>query len=189
MDRNLLLAIMLSAAVLLIWELTFGAQQREALEQARKAQQEATTPLTNDSNGNIVRDAGQLGGTETTNTFVSLNDALNNGEGRVPIETTALSGSINLRGGRFDDLVLKDYRETLDENSGNIHLLKPENVESGHFMEQGWLIDGKTTSNETWRLKSGDRLTPDTPIVLTRESNGLSFEKTISVDEHYLFTG
>src|ERR1700735_4431432 len=33
---------------------------------------------------------------------------------RVKLDTPSLTGSINLRGGRIDDLYLKHYRETID---------------------------------------------------------------------------
>jgi len=187
MDRNLLLAIILSAGVLLIWETTIGAQQRESLKAARQASKEIEA---NDPVGNLTpeRTTGTISGS-SAQTFLPLDQALATAPaGRIPVDTPALRGSINLSGGRFDDLVLKNYRETIEPDSGNIQLLKPENVEHGHFMEQGWLVNGQNSLREVWQAPEGARLTPTTPVTLVRRKDGLEFEKTISVDENFMFT-
>ena len=44
---------------------------------------------------------------------------------RLQIAAHRLRGSISLLGARLDDLVLTDYRETLEPNSPNVRLLEP----------------------------------------------------------------
>ncbi len=185
MDRNLILAIVLSAAVLFGWELLVGAPQREAIEAARIAKQAEREQI--DPTANLSKDAGFSGAAPAQN-FMELSEALANGPGRVKIETPRLTGSINLLGGRFDDLTLTDYRETLDADSGNIQLLRPSSTQNGHYIEQGWLIGRGNSSKEVWTLEDEATLTPTTPITLVRQKDGLTFEKTISVDENFMFT-
>lgn len=183
MDRNLIMAIVLSAAVLFGYEVLIGAPQREAIEAARKAQAEQAGQQV-DPSGKLTKEAGF----DTAPSFLNLDTALADSPGRVTIDTPRLSGSINLRGGRFDDLELRDYRETLEGDSGNIQLLKPQRTQDGHYIEQGWLSGTGNSSKEIWQVKSGDTLTPTTPVTLIRSKDGLTFEKTISVDENYMFS-
>ena len=48
---------------------------------------------------------------------------------RIAIDTPALAGSLSLKGGRIDDLYLKDYREGLDKTSPPVEMLRPEGAE------------------------------------------------------------
>lgn len=188
MDRNLILAISLSAAVLLGWELLVGGPQREAYEASRKAQEaQQAAQESIDPSANLARDAS-LGDTSERNGSVSLDEALAASPGRITIETDSLSGSINLRGGRFDHLVLKKYRETQDEDSENIHLLRPATTENGHYVEQGWVTSSGPTHQEVWQVKGNRALTATSPVTLIRQKDDLEFEKTISVDENFMFT-
>jgi len=184
MDRNTILAIVLSAAVLLGYELTFGQQIRE-YRQAEMETQEAAQPQGTQTSADTVERTPQTPGGAIV---ASLEEALSEAPGRVDIDTPALRGSINLAGGRLDDLVLKNYRETVDPDSPNIQLLRPQNVKNGQFIEQGWVVAGAPTAGKRWQVKSGETLTPQSPLVLTREEGGLVFTKTISVDDLYLFT-
>ncbi len=113
---------------------------------------------------------------------------------RIQIETPELSGSINLKGGRLDDLQLTQYHETIEEGSPNITLLSPMGSKAPHkayVASFGWLagqgIDVPTDAT-VWTSKS-KTLTFEKPVTLTwKNSKGLVFEREISVDEHFLFT-
>ncbi len=117
---------------------------------------------------------------------------------RVPIATRGndgkpvLTGSINLTGGRVDDLFLQGYGTTVDKGSPRVDLLRPEATANAFFAEFGWRADnvpGLPDGNTVWSLKSGQTLTEKTPVVLTYTSpGGLVFDRTIAVDDHYLFT-
>ncbi|MFD2236836.1 membrane protein insertase YidC [Aureimonas populi] len=111
---------------------------------------------------------------------------------RVAIDTPQLAGTINLRGARIDDLRLKSYRETVDEDSPNIVLLAPETDANGYFAEFGYSgqnvgeLPGPAT---LWESAGEQTLTPATPVVLTfTNPQGLTFTREISVDANYLFT-
>ena len=60
---------------------------------------------------------------------------------RLPIggrEGDRLRGSIALAGGRIDDLVLSDYKETTEPDSGDIRLFSPAGSASPYYAEFGW---------------------------------------------------
>ncbi len=182
MDRNFILAIVLSMGVLLLWDLLVGAPQREATKAAREAaaaQQEAA------ATENV--DVAGLDGITPTPEAITLEEALAASQGRIEIETPTFTGSINLVGGRIDDLSLTQYREELDDTSPIIRILTPREAEHGHYIQQGWIAGGDVNENAVWSAAAGAKLTPTTPITLTREKDGLVFEKTISVDESYMF--
>lgn len=181
MDRNLILAIVLSIGVLVAWDLMVAGPQREAMKQAREvAAQQAEQ----------VEQAGDVAGLEElepNGAPIAVDEALAQAPGRVPIRTPDLEGSINLRGGRIDDLKLTQYYETLDREE-TIRLLTPREAEHGHYVQLGWLAAGETGQQAVWSAPEGAVLTPQTPVTLTRTQGDLVFEKIISVDERYMFT-
>jgi YidC/Oxa1 family membrane protein insertase len=189
MDRNLILAIVLSAAVLLIWELLILGPQREAMREARE-NAAPSAPAEGAEAGGAAEEL--LGGIRLSDDAapVSVEEALSASEGRVPIKTSTVEGSINLRGGRFDDLKLTRYRQTLDDKADSpvVRLLSPDQTEHGHFVQQGWLVLGEEEASREWTAPDGAILTPATPVTLTRRSGDLVFEKKISIDENYMFT-
>jgi len=119
-------------------------------------------------------------------------DAAKSATPRATISTDALSGSINLVGGRIDDLLLRNYGETVDAKSPRVDLLRPEGTANAWFAEFGWLgqnIPGLPGDKTVWALSGGQVLTPTSPITLSYTSpQGLVFTRKLSVDEHYMFT-
>ncbi|MCX8254116.1 Membrane protein insertase YidC [Beijerinckiaceae bacterium RH AL1] len=113
---------------------------------------------------------------------------------RITIDTPALEGSVALKGGRLDDLALKDYRETPDKNSPNIVLLTPSGAPSAYYAESGFVgqvgadvpLPGPDTQ---WTAAAGQKLTPTMPVTLTWDNGkGLVFTRKIAVDPNYMFT-
>ncbi len=182
MDRNLILAIVLSAGVLLAWDFLVLGPQREAQEAVRAEQ------------ATLAAESGEApdllgGGLSADAAAATVDEALaGSSSGRIPVRTGTLEGSINLRGGRFDDLLLTQYREGLDDQSPVIRLLSPDETEHGHFIQQGWAIGRELGARAQWQAPEGAVLTPAAPVTLTRTDGDLVFEKTISVDEKYMFT-
>jgi YidC/Oxa1 family membrane protein insertase len=111
---------------------------------------------------------------------------------RVGLETPSLTGSINLRGARIDDLYLKRYRETIDPKSPMHELFRPEGAEHAWFAEFNWAgpnAPGLPSGDTLWTAQPGARLTPSTPLILTYDNgHGLSFTRTIAIDADYMFT-
>lgn len=184
MDRNFILAIVLSMGVLLGWEVLIAGPQRDAISAAREEQARSAPPATGVENG----DAADLGVIAAERADATVEEALADAPRRIPIETPKLEGSINLAGGRIDDLKLTAYRQTLDPDSPMIRLLSPRETEHGHYIQQGWVTAAGAGEAAVWEAEAGARLTPATPVTLTRRQGDLVFEKTIAVDENYMFT-
>ncbi|QIG79585.1 membrane protein insertase YidC [Stakelama tenebrarum] len=108
---------------------------------------------------------------------------------RVRIDTPSLSGSINLKGARIDDLVLKQYNETVEDDSPPIHLLSPSGTENAYFAQFGWRGTGVTEPgpDTVWQA-SGETLTPDSPVTLTTTKGSQRFRIELSVDADYMFS-
>ncbi len=113
---------------------------------------------------------------------------------RIVINTPRLKGSIRLKGAMLDDVELKNYKETTNENSPNVFLLTPKKAEAGYTASFDWTGQAEDCPNENthWKiinLEKNAELTPNTPLKLTYDNKkGLVFERTISVDNDYLFT-
>src|SRR5262249_7109092 len=113
---------------------------------------------------------------------------------RVAIDSPGIKGSINLKGGRIDDVVLKKYRETVDASSPNVVLLSPADSPHPYYAEHGWVAEmGKDTTvpgpDTVWKTESKSPLTVSTPVTLSYDNGkGLIFTRTISVDDNYMFT-
>ena len=112
---------------------------------------------------------------------------------RIMIDGDRVRGSILLKGARFDDVVLKDYRAQMEENSPNVFVFSPRNSEHPYFAEFGWTQDGDAgvklpDSNTVWQanrsnLKSGSSVT-----LSWDNGEGLLFTRKIFLDENFLFT-
>ena len=110
---------------------------------------------------------------------------------RVKISTPALTGSIRVKGGRFDDLYLDKYKQTLAEDSSDVELFSPAKTDNPYYAEFGWIATSPNTrvpdSSTVWTVK-GTELTPQTPLVMEwNNGQGLKFIRKISVDDNYMF--
>lgn len=111
---------------------------------------------------------------------------------RVKIEAKSVSGSINLKGGRLDDLQLKDYYKTV-ERKERVNVLSPARTPHPRYVETGWIsatpIEGLPNGDSNWTVKGGNaELTPSTPVTLQYVAGGLTFEKTFTVDDEFGFS-
>ena len=111
---------------------------------------------------------------------------------RIKIENAAVSGSIRIKGARFDELLLNKYKQTLEEDSADVELFAPAKTASPYYAEFGWLSqDGsiRTPGTDTlWTVK-GRELTPQTPVTLEwNNGQGLTFIRRISLDDNYMFS-
>jgi YidC/Oxa1 family membrane protein insertase len=181
-QRNLLLAIVLSIAILLGFQFLYEGpkvQQRQA-EQARQTEQTVNVPAPTAQAPEAPKDRTQL-----------LAEQFAAGT-RVKIATPSLHGSVNLVGGRIDDLTLANYHVTPDQKSPEIVLLSPAGAPNGYYAEFGWVPEDRSVptpdANTRWTAQ-GTELTPDKPLVLTWDNGkGLVFERTVAVDPDYMFT-
>ncbi len=183
-NKNVLLAVILSTAILIGWSFYF--ENPEEAQRKRAEIQGKTETQTS-----IQKPEAPQPSKANPAKSISRNEALKESD-RVLIENKNLSGSISLRGALIDDIILKNYRETLDPNSKPIVLLSPKKYEQGYFVESGWATtksDIKVPDNNSlWQIKEGKKLTPNSPITLEWNSReGLIFSKKIEIDDKYLF--
>lgn len=114
------------------------------------------------------------------------------GDKRISFQNSAVSGSIRLKGARFDDLNLVKYNVSLDDDRLKVNLLKPAKTSHHYFTDLGWLALDKSvklpSSSSLWRSEDVE-LTTEKPVVLTWDNGeGLKIIRHISLDENYLFT-
>jgi YidC/Oxa1 family membrane protein insertase len=179
-QRNLLLAVVLAMVVVFGWQYFAGVPKMQQ-EQA----QQQNTALNQPAKPAAAAPAAPQG--------VPRAQAIKQAP-RTPVMTPTLDGSIDLRGGRFDDLKLRDYRDTPDLNSPEIDLLSPATAEHPYFAEFGWLAAPGSNQkvpdeNTQWRLAKGDTLSPGHDVELTYDNGqGLTFTRHIAVDDEYMFT-
>jgi YidC/Oxa1 family membrane protein insertase len=196
-NKNTILAIVLSALVLLGWQYFFAVPQEKARQEQLQAQQQKQNVPTPDQPKQAQPQAqSQVPGQASAPSSAAPMDrraALANSP-RVPIATDTLQGTIALKGGRIDDLALVKFRETVDPKSPPIVLLSPSGTTDPFYTEFGWT--GSTganvklpTSETVWRQQGAGALSVNHPITLTYDNGeGLEFRRTISVDDKYLFT-
>ncbi|MEM7644155.1 MAG: membrane protein insertase YidC [Pseudomonadota bacterium] len=195
-NKNLILATVLSALVLLIWFLLFPPEQQAPgvtdTGLPGSTQTDGTGALTPPAAPDtpLAATPGAVVATPEESREAALEASA-----RVPVETPRLTGSISLTGGRIDDLSLKDYRETLDDDSPIVTLLTPAGGPGAYYALHGWVPGGDLTFEEVptattdWTAPEGATLTPETPVTLTWDNGaGLIFRKTIAVDADFMFT-
>jgi len=198
-NRNLLLAVVLSLAILLGFELIadqLGLRQPVEPEQQTTQQQSAQQAGSEGGPGPATGDLPSIPGgpepaADQAGQQVSRDQALAAG-GRVEIDTPSLSGSISLVGGRLDDLVLKRYHRSIDPASPQIVLLSPPSAPQAYYAGFGWSATGTAvavpTPETVWQA-DGDVLAPGRRLTLTWDNGqGLRFERVFEVDPDYLFT-
>jgi YidC/Oxa1 family membrane protein insertase len=210
-SKNTILAIVLSAIVLIGWQYFVGLPQLEKQRQEQAQQQAAKTgpgqpgqaaqpPI---ATPGAAPGAGQAPGqvpgavpgqaAPGATTTVTREAALK-ASPRVAIETGSIQGSIDLKGGRIDDISLVKFRETVDPKSPPIVLLSPSGSPDPFYAEFGWTGTAGTnvklpTSDTVWKQSGSGALAVGHPVTLTYDNGeGLEFRRTISVDDKYLFT-
>ncbi|MGA0534074.1 membrane protein insertase YidC [Hansschlegelia sp. KR7-227] len=197
-NRNTILAVALSIAILIGWQFFYARPQMEA-----QRQQQTTQQALNDdkaAGGSAPGAAAPQPGAPAAGTAgapstggKTREDALK-ASPRVKIDSARLDGSIALIGGRVDDVSLKDYRETVDPKSPEIVLFAPLDSPQPYYAEFGFVnAPGGSLklpdARSEWKAETPGPLTSASPVTLTWDNGeGLTFRRTISVDGDYMFT-
>jgi YidC/Oxa1 family membrane protein insertase len=200
-NRNTILAVILSGLILIAWQYFYYVPQQRAAQQAQQAQSElaksaqqatpgSTTPQTGAApapSANVPANNQPAAAPVSRETAIAATP-------RVKIDTPRVSGSISLKGARIDDLSLVQFRETVDPSSPPIVLYSPSGTENPYYAEFGWVPASGSTAkipdyNTVWQQEGSGSLTPTTPVTLKYDNgDGLTFRRTIAIDDRYLFT-
>src|SRR4051794_3114510 len=201
-NRNTILAVILSGLVLIAWQYFYNVPQMERQRALQQTQAElakptaqatpgSTTPQPNtptpSANAPAANQPASAAAIVPRDTAIAATP-------RIKISTPRLSGSISLKGARIDDLALIQFRETVNPASPPIILFSPSGTAEPYYAEFGWVpASGSTVRlpdrDTQWQQEGSGDLTPDTPVKLKYDNgDGLTFHRTISIDDKYLFT-
>jgi len=178
-SKNVIAAISLSAAVIIIYSLFFQPDPeivKKNLTDQKKIQTNTDTP--------VLDQAEFL-------TEITRDEALAANK-RIQFENNSIIGSISLKGATIDDLTFKEYNVKLDSNE-KVILLNPRNVADGYLIESGFVTNNKNINmpqaSTIWNIEGNKKLTNRSPIKLVwNNTQGIIFEKYISLDDQFLFT-
>ncbi len=178
--KNVLLAVILSTIVLIFWATFFEAPVVDKKMSANQTvdNQDLSSPSVDNDTKEIKNE-------------VSRNEIINSSN-RIKVENRNIKGTISLQGGIIDDIIFKNYNETLGSEN-KVVFLNPKNSYNEYFIETGWASGGvekiKLPSLDTiWKSKGSGILTPSSPILLEwNNGDGLIFTKKIELDEKFLF--
>ena len=170
-QKNLLLAIVASLIILLIFQYLFPTE-RKMIEENVEAE-------------NQIKEVPQ-------EKILDREEIVKNNKRIYFSESSRIKGSISLLGARFDDVILKDYKDTIKPESRQVTLLSPNNTLNPYFVELGWMsqenINLPNKSSE-WQLIEGKELGPENRITIKWVSpEGIEFFRKIEVDKDYLIT-
>ena len=178
-SKNVIAAISLSAAVIILYSLLFVPDQKQ-LNEIREEK-------------NQITESAEAPSLEIEEKVVEISrtEAKSKNQ-RIEFENISIKGSLSLEGGLIDDLIFKKYTETLEGND-QVVLLNPKNLKSGYYVETGWATNSDNidvpNSKTIWEIEGNKKLTPNNPINLSWQNNqGIIFNKKISIDNEYLFT-
>ncbi|NVJ90923.1 MAG: membrane protein insertase YidC [Methylocystaceae bacterium] len=189
-QKNMMLAIVLSVAILFGFQFLFPPAKQPAQDQQTTETQPApATPNAADTNqsftpqipGGAVDAAQKIKQTRTEKLDASA---------RIKIDSPRLHGSLSVQGGRIDDLTLRDYHEELSDDSPEIVLLNPKGLDNAYYAEFGWSAPNVKvpTADTVWSTDS-QTLKAGGSVTLTWDNGeGLTFKRVISLDENYMFT-
>ena len=186
-NKNLILATALSFLVILVWFVLFPPPEQTTTQDATEISA---------AEGNEVQTPSAAEATSVGEATAAAADTQPETQApRVEIDTPRLSGSLSLSGGRIDELFLKDYKVSLAEDAPIVELLSPVGSESAYYALYGWAPGSGLAStdvpgpNTLWTVEQGETLGVETPVTLVWDNgNGLTFRRTISVDDNYMFS-
>ena len=178
-QKNLFLAIAISIAIIVFFQLLFPTPISEPIQ---NTENEVIAPATSidDNKTNEIEII------KPKEDVLAVNK-------RVNIQTPSLTGSINLQGGILDDLTLANYKVSLEDNSKNIDLLSPDGTANPYYIEFGWKELGSEKTHlpslDTVWAADSNNLTSGNSVKLTWTSNdNNTFIMNFSVDENYMFS-
>ncbi|MAJ22271.1 MAG: membrane protein insertase YidC [Candidatus Pelagibacter sp. TMED64] len=178
-SKNVLLAIICSSIVLIFWAIYFEPTPiPKDIKNKNEINRESSEPSPSLEKSIIKKE-------------ISRDDVIKKNK-RVKFENLNITGSISLEGALIDDLVFKNYNESLESNK-KVVFLNPKNTNNGYYIETGWVPSANDDINlpntkSLWKIKGNSVLAPNNPVVLEWNNNeGLVFTKKIEIDKNFQF--
>jgi YidC/Oxa1 family membrane protein insertase len=192
-QKRLMLAIAMSVAILLGFQLLMP--KRPAPVQVAGTELSASkSPVATPTPGPSATPTpgpsatpADAAGTTPTDQGVILRDAP-----RVKFTGPRLEGSVSLLGARIDDLVLRDYRDTIAPDSPLVRLLEPRTGAQPYYVQFGWTAAPGTTvalpGNDTVWAASGELSATSKLTMAWNNGAGLDFQIVLGLDDNFMFT-
>ena len=185
--KNTILAIVLSLLVVVGWQYFVGYPQMQRQQEEAKLKQQEQSQVQPGATPSATPQPGapQPGTPEapglpnasvpSAQAQAASREVVVGSTPRVAIYTPRLGGSIDLKGGRIDDLTLTQYRETIDPNSPPIVLFSPSGAPDAYYAEFGWVPAAGTTAavpgaDTVWQQQGSGPLSIDHPVTLTYDN-------------------
>lgn len=184
-QRNIIIAVVVSLAILIGWQLYLVPTPEEVQQQINSEANGDTAPRPDG--------AGQVPGIAAGFDFALPREEALAKADRVIIDSPRLSGSVNLTGARFDDIVILDHKVSTEPEAASVSLFLPQGTAAPYYAEFGWATSGNSglvvPNQETVWTPSAETLTPEQPVTLSWDNGaGLVFQRTISIDENYMLS-
>ena len=181
-QKNLLLAVVFSIAVLFGFDFFFGPNKTVQKDNII----DNSESLKNDKSSSIDTEAPSIKSPPS----LSVKQNNNYNEKRINFKANRIEGSINLFGATIDEIILSDYFETIKKEK-KIKLLQKENSNSPYFLRMGWASTDKKLMlpNKDSLWKSKTKINNNDPLEIEWASNqGLKINRKISFDENFMIT-
>ena len=178
--KNVIAAISLSAAVIILYGLFFAPSP----EEIKKIE------LENQKN-KIIQNSEAPKLIEKKEFKKVKREEVIKIDKRIIFENENIIGSISLEGALIDDLTFKNYTTKVDSKE-KIVLLNPKETSIGYYIDTGWAINNDEIqvpdNKTTWQVEGNKILKPNNPVKLKwANDQGIVFEKIFSLDNQYLF--
>ncbi len=178
--KSLSLAVLLSFIAIYSVNYFFGINRRSSIDKPATKLEQAVDELENTSKEEILD-------------IVSLNEEdVIKEDKRLKFNNGTISGTIRLKGARFDDLYLDKYNVSLEEDSPKVELLKPAKTPNHYFAEYGWLALDKNVklpdASSEWKSNNEDFSSDKSATLIWSNNSGIIISRKITMDNDYLFT-
>ena len=184
-QKNLLLAVVFSIAVLFGFDFFFGPNREVPLEKINDSQ-----GAINSESPDIITSTDSETPSIKSTPSLSEKQKSDYKEKRVSFKAKRIEGSINLYGATIDEVILSDYFETIKKEK-KIRLLQKENSKSPYFLRMGWASTDKKLSlpekESLWNAKPKTNKNDPQEIEWISDQ-GLKINRKISFDENFMIT-
>lgn len=181
-NLNLIAAIVLALGIMAGWQYFYERPKLAALTSQHQAYNKQMDKVKSESKLTVPE----------AEVLLERNAAVTSNGSRIKIATKHIHGSIALKGLRFDDISLADYRRDIGDDSPEVELLSPSNTKAAYFVETGWHNEFAGTKlpdqNTVWKANN-NLIEKGKPVDFTWINNdNVEFIVSVKIDENYMFS-